>query len=43
MLAGFTFKKNVLVVVVVPSTVAVTVTFHVENGDADYYWRLDVQ
>ena len=24
-------------------TVAVTVTFHVENGDADYYWRLDVQ
>ena len=24
-------------------TVDVTVTFHVENGRADYYWRLDVQ
>ena len=24
-------------------TVAVTVTFHEENGRADYYWRLDVQ
>lgn len=24
-------------------TVDVTVTFHVENGRADYFWRLDVQ